>query len=131
MEQTHKILFLNKETLEVEDMLNVSSPDVVSTKEIVYKDGRLNGIQKRFYIVESSFDEKKTKITPEMVAEFNKTITMSHLDKKYKEAQLTLMANCEDFDEFSFKETALKKKYFDLKKEVMTTDDCLDLKIVF
>jgi len=128
---THKVLFLNKETLRVDGVEHVTSPQVISTTEIEFENGGFAHIMKPFMVVESSFDEEKEVITQEVYSEYVRSITMAYLEKKYKEAQVSLMSNSEDYEEYLIKESELKKKFFEYKKQVMLSENSLDLKIVF
>ncbi|MGE7305898.1 hypothetical protein ACQKJG_18915 [Priestia megaterium] len=129
MTYTHKFLGLDSETFKVVHVIKVSSPQVVTTKEFIYDNGSLSGIQIPFIVVEADFDEST--VTKEMYYEYVKNLSLSHLEKKYKEAQVKLMSDCDDYEEYSQKEDALKKKFFNLKKQITLSENSLDIDISF
>jgi hypothetical protein len=129
MENTHKILFLNDDTLEVEDVLEVSPPFTLGKDSVIFLNGALRGINKPYIIVEITYTGV---ITQEMLLEFQKEIAYKMLETGYSKQTTSLMSDSESYEEYLLAETELKKKYFQVKREISlsTTPFLLNLELV-
>jgi hypothetical protein len=129
VENTHKILFLNSDTLETEDSIEVSPPFNLEKDAVTYLNGAIRGINKPFIIVEKDYTGA---ISQEMLCEFQKEIAYKMLEAGYSKQTASLMSNSEDYEEYLLAETELKKKYFQVKKEIplSTAPFLLNLELV-
>ena len=115
MDETHKVLFLNPDTLEVNETVPVSPPFTLGLDSLKTANRGFYGILAPYIIVEITFEGV---ITPEMLADFQREIAMKELEKNYKQQQINLMNDAPDYDAYTAMEIELKKKYFDVKKEI-------------
>lgn len=115
MNETHKVLFLNPDTLEVSEAVPISPPFTLGLDSLKTENRGFYGILAPYIIVEISFEGV---ITPEMLADFQREIAMKELEKNYKQQQINLMNDAPDYDAYTVMEIELKKKYFDVKKEI-------------
>ncbi|MGE6895718.1 hypothetical protein [Priestia flexa] len=126
---THKVLYLNPETLEIMAVDYVTPPFVLGVDSLKTANMTAEGINVPYIIVEKDFNDS---ITQDLVTSFQREIAYKVLEENYKQAQLNLMAESDDYDEYLTKDTMLKKQYFTVKKQISTSTAplLLDLRLV-
>lgn len=115
---THKILFLDSETLEVIMMDYISPPFVLGVDFVKGANENMQGIISTYIIVEKSYEGQ---ITQEMLTDFQREIAYQVLDRSLREQDDKLMSESTDYDEYTAKETTLKKLYFQVKMQIKTS----------
>jgi hypothetical protein len=117
-EYSHKVLFLNSETLEVTETVYISPPFTLGIDSLKTPRRSFFGILAPYVIVEKDFNSP---ITQEILTDFQREIALKVLEDNYKKQQMNLMSEAVDYDEYSALEIELKKKYFDVKKQIMVS----------
>ncbi|MEK5139055.1 hypothetical protein MKZ18_06680 [Priestia sp. FSL W8-0001] len=112
---THKVLYLNPETLEIMAVDYVTPPFVLGVDSLKTANMTAAGINVPYIIVEKDYNGV---ITQDLLTDFQREIAYKVLEDNYKQAQLNLMAESDDYEEYLMKDTMLKKKYFAVKKEI-------------
>ena len=115
---THKVLYLNPETLEIMAVDYVTPPFVLGVDSLKTANMTAAGINVPYIIVEKDYNGV---ITQDLLTDFQREIASKVLEENYKQAQLNLMAESDDYDEYLAKDTMLKKKYFTVKKQIATS----------
>jgi hypothetical protein len=116
MNETHKVIFLKEDSLEVSEVIPVSEPFVFGTDSLKTANRGFFGIIANYIIVPIDFEGE---ITQEMLTDFQRDIAMKNLEKSYKDKQVSLLTEAEDFDEYLILEDQLKRLYFDVKKQIL------------
>lgn len=112
---THKVLYLNPETLEIMAVDYVTPPFVLGVDSLKTANMTAAGINVPYIIVEKDYNGV---ITQDLLTDFQREIAYKVLEDNYKQAQLNLMAESDDYEEYLMKDTMLKKKYFAVKKRL-------------
>lgn len=115
MNETHKVLFLNPETLAVSETVPVLPPFTIGIDSLLTTNRNFYGIIAPYIIVDIDFNGN---VTQEMLTEFQREIAMKELEKNYKKQEINLMNTAPDYDTYLLLEVDLKKKYFEVKREV-------------
>ncbi|MEM4992976.1 hypothetical protein WKH56_10545 [Priestia sp. SB1] len=128
-DSTHKVLYLNPDTLEIVSIDYVTPPFVLGVDSLKTANMTATGINLPYIIVEKSYNGV---ITQDLLTDFQREIASKVLEENYKQAQFNLMSESDDYDEYLAKDTALKKKYFTVKKQIATSTAplLLDLSLV-
>lgn len=115
---THKVLFLDSETLDVVMTDYVTPPFTLGIDFLKSANSNMQGINLPYIIVEKSYEGT---ITQEMLIDFQREIAYQMIDRSLKEQDNNLMSEATDYDDYTAKETALKKLYFTVKMQIKTS----------
>lgn len=116
--ETHKVLFLNPDTLAVEHYEYISPPFVLGADSLQHLNGTFSGIQKPYIVLGITYAGD---VTQDMLTDFQREIAYKVLEDNYKNKQINLMSDSVDYDEYTAKDTELKKKYFTVKNLLLTS----------
>jgi hypothetical protein len=118
-DETHKILFLNPETLEVDQTILVNPPFVLGEDFVEFTNGVMRGINKPYIIVDAAYTDI---ISAEMLTDFQREIAYKLLETGYSKQQALLMNASASYDEYLQKEIDLKKRYFTVKQQIPSSE---------
>ena len=127
--ETHKVLFLNPDTLAVEHYEYISPPFVLGVDSLQHLNGTFSGIQKPYIVLGITYVGD---ITQEMLTDFQREIAHSFLEDGYSKQQTALMSASSSYDEYLQKEIDLKKRYFMVKQQIPSSEApfLLNLKLI-
>ena len=114
---THKIIFVNPDTLAIEYIVMASPPFDLGITSLSTSQSNMRGINLPYIIVEASFEGE---VTQTMLSEFQRKIAYEEIEDNYKLRESDLMSMAVDYDDYLNKETALKKLYFQVKMQIKT-----------
>jgi hypothetical protein len=118
-DNTHKVLFLDPETLEVVSSYYISPPFVLGIDSLVTANANFKGINLSYIVVDKDYSGL---ISQEMLTDFQREIAYKLLENGYSKQQALLMGASSSYDEYSQKEIDLKRRYFDVKQQIGTSE---------
>lgn len=127
---THKVLFLNESTLDVIYEDYITAPYTLGLDWLTSATSNMRGINTPYIVVDASYTG--TAVSQAQLTSFQRLIAFEEIERNYLTATANLMGISANYDEYLANETALKKRYFEVKQQIplSTAPLTLNLKLL-